>query len=47
MGKRFTMGGQDIFKYLGYIILCNGNTIIRKFRQNMKPALRPYEPVNE
>ena len=39
MGKRNTMGGQDIFKYLGYIILYNGNTILRKYIQNIKPAL--------
>jgi hypothetical protein len=39
MGKRITMGGQDIFKYLGNIILCNGNTIVRKSIQNMKPPL--------
>ncbi len=39
MGKRNTKGGQDIFKYLGYIILYNGNDIVRKFRQDTKPAL--------
>jgi hypothetical protein len=39
MGKRNTMEGQDIFKYLSYIILYNGNAILRKFRQDMKPAL--------
>jgi hypothetical protein len=39
MGKRNTMGGQDIFKYLGYIILYNGNTILRKFRKDMEPAI--------
>jgi hypothetical protein len=39
MGKRNTMGGQDIFKYLGYNILYNGNTIVRKFRDDMEVAL--------
>jgi hypothetical protein len=39
MGKRNTMGGQDIFKYLGYIILYNGNIILRKFGKNIEPAL--------
>jgi hypothetical protein len=39
MGKRNTMGGQDIFKYLGYIILYNGNTILRKYGKDMKAAL--------
>ena len=33
------MEGQDIFKYLGYIILYNGNNIVRKLRQDMKAAL--------
>ena len=39
MGKRITMEEQDIFKYLGYVILYNGNTILRKLRQNMKAAI--------
>ena len=39
MGKRITMGGQDIFKYLGYIILYNGNTILRKYGKDIKPPL--------
>ena len=39
MGKRNTMGGQDIFKYLGYIILYDGNTIVRKYGHDMKATL--------
>ena len=32
--------------YLQYVPY-NGNTIVRKFRLNMKPAVRPYIQVNE
>ncbi len=39
IGKRNTMGGQDIFIYLGHIKLYNGNIILRKFRMKMKPTL--------
>ena len=46
MGKKHD-GGQDIFIYLGYILLNNGNIILRKYGKNMKTAVRPHTHVNE
>ena len=37
--KRNTMGGPDILICLDYIILYDGNIILKKFREDMKPAL--------